>query len=170
MNKQAALIIAQKDFHDGELQDLKTVLTQRKIGVVVVAKTRFRAVGLLGTDIKPDLAIGELEVKNFSAVIFIGGPGCAQYLTDQVAWTILHDCKKAKTVIAGSALAPTILANAGILIGKTATAFSTEEDELKNKGAAYTGMPVETDDLVVTSKDSRDAKKLAEAVAYLLEG
>lgn len=170
MIKRAVLVVAQKDFRDEELQNIKSILTNRKIETMVAAKTRFKAVGNFGTEIKPNLALAEIEAKDFDALVFVGGSGCRQYLEDPVALKLINDFKAAKKVIAGSCLAPSVLANAGALISKLATAFPTEENHLKNRGAEYTGMHTQVDGLMVTCKNPTDAKKLGEHVAYLLEG
>lgn len=170
MPKRAVLVIAQKDFRDEELQAVKNVLTARKVDVSVAAKTRFKAVGRLGTEVKPNLALAEIEAKDFDALVFVGGVGCRQYMQDEIALKLVNEFKNAKKIIAGSCLAPSILANAGALISKQATGFPTEENHLKDRGAEYTGMPSQVDGLVVTSKEPTDAKKLGEHIAYLLEG
>ena len=100
----------------------------------------------------------------------MGGTGCRQYISDEVALKLINDFKNSGKILCGSCLAPSILASAGALISKRVTAFPTEEENLKNKGAEYTGMPIETDGNIVTSKDPTDAEKFAEQIAYLLEG
>lgn len=170
MLKQAAVIIAQKDFRDEELHDIRAVLDSRNIVTVIVTKTRNKAKGKFGMEIKPDLAIAEIETKDFDALVFVGGTGCRQYMSDEVALKLINDFKNSGKILCGSCLAPSILASAGVLISKRVTAFPTEEENLKNKGAEYTGMPIETDGNIVTSKDPTDAEKFAEQIAYLLEG
>lgn len=170
MPKQAAIIIAQKDFRDDELRDIKAILDSRKIVTSVIAKTRNKAVGKFGMEVKPDLAIAEIEEPKFDALIFIGGTGCRQYIDDEIVLKLINDFKNSKKVLSGSCLAPSILASAGVLISKRVTAFPTEEENLKNKGAEYTGMQIEVDGNIVTSKDPSDAEKFASAIAYLLEG
>lgn len=167
--KKAIFIVAQNNFRDEELLDTRAVLASRGIVAQVAAKTKHRAVGKLGTEIEPDLALAEIEVKDFNAVIFIGGAGSREYFNDPVVLKLAKDFKAAGKIIAAICIAPSILANAGILIGKTVTAFPTEEENLKNKGAFYTGMPVEVDGQIMTAKDPAAAKEFGEKLAYLLE-
>lgn len=168
--KKAVFIIAQKNFRDEELLEPKKVLEERRIEIKVAAKTRNKAVGKLGTEINPDLALPEIEVKNFDGIIFVGGRGAADYFADETALQLARDFKEAGKVVGAICIAPSILANAGILIGKTVTAFPSEEQNLKDKGAEYTGMQVEVDENIVTAKDPTAAKEFGEKLAYLLEG
>lgn len=169
MTKKAVFIIAQKDFRDEELLEPKEVLLSRGIATKIAAKTRNKAVGKLGTEIEPDLAIPEIEVKDFDAIIFVGGPGARSYFNDPDVLEVIRKFKEAGKILGAICVAPSILANTGVLIGKTVTAFPTEEENLKNKGAAYTGMPVEVDGNIVTAKDPTAAREFGEKLAYLLE-
>ena len=169
MSKKAVFIIAQKDFRDEELLEPKEVLTSRGVEVKVATRTRSRAVGKLGTEIEPDLAISEIEVKDFDAIIFAGGQGARDYFADENVFKLVNGFKNAGKILGAICIAPSILANAGVLISKIVTAFPTEEENLKNKGAEYTGMPVEVDGRIVTAKDPTAAKEFGEKLAYLLE-
>ncbi|MFA6254415.1 MAG: DJ-1/PfpI family protein [Patescibacteria group bacterium] len=169
MIKKAVFIIAQHDFRDEELLVTKEVLDKRKIETKVASKTRHKALGKLGTEIKPDLAMPEIEVADFDAIIFVGGRGARDYLFDDDALKLVKDFKGQGKILGGICIGPSILANAGVLIGRTVTAFPTEEENIRNKGADYTGMPVEVDGNIVTAKDPTAAKEFGEKLAYLLE-
>ena len=169
MAKKAIFIIAQNNFRDEELLVPKEILSKRGIEVKVAAMTRHKAIGKLGTEIEPDLAIPEVEAKNFDAIIFVGGQGARAYFNDDKALNLARDFKTAGKILAAICLGPSILANAGILISKTVTAFPTEEENLINKGATYTGMAVEVDGKIVTAKDPTAVKEFAEKILYLLE-
>src|SRR3989338_3546164 len=168
MSKKAVFIIAQNGFRDEELLEPKAVLDDRGIKTKVASQTRKKALGKLGTEIEPDLALAEIRPQDFDAVIFVGGPGAVEYLADPLAWNLAKGFKQAGKVVAAICLAPSILANAGLLISKTATAFPSEENNLKAKGADYTGMPVEVDQNIVTAIGPEAAKEFGEQIAYLL--
>src|SRR3989338_6799569 len=145
--KKAIFIIAQNNFRDEELLDSRAVLVRRGIFTQVAAKTKRRAVGKLGTEIEPDLALAEVEVKDFNAVVFIGGAGARDYFSDPVVLKLAKDFKAA---------------------GKIVAAFPNEEENLKNKGAFYTGMSVEVDGKTVTAKDPSAAKEFGEKLTFML--
>lgn len=167
MNK-VVFIVAQDNFRDEELLESKEVLEDRNIEVKIAAKTKNKAVGKLGTEIEPDLAIPEVEVADFDAIVFIGGPGAVEYFNDTTVLKLARDFRVKDKVVASISIASSILANAGVLISKTVTAFPTEEENLKNRGAEYTGMQVEVDGNIVTAKDPSAAREFGEKLAFLL--
>ncbi|OGY44772.1 MAG: hypothetical protein A2729_02705 [Candidatus Buchananbacteria bacterium RIFCSPHIGHO2_01_FULL_39_14] len=168
MSKKVVFIIAQKNFRDEELLVPKEILVNHGFMVKVAARTKNKAIGKLGAEIQPDLALAEIKVTDFDAIAFVGGSGATEYFDDLTALKLAKDFKIAGKITAAICIGPSILANAGVLIGKTATAFPSQEENLKNKGADYTGMTVEIDGLVVTAKDPNAAKEFGEKLAYLL--
>ena len=170
MAKKVAFIIAQRDFRDEELLEPKRVLASRGVEIKIAAKTKNKALGKLGTEIEPDLAISEVSGNNFDALVLVGGPGAVQYFNDLEVLRLVNDFRRAEKILAAICIAPSILANAGVLISKTATAFPGEEENLRNKGAEYTGMDVEVDGRIVTASGPAAAREFGERIAYLLEG
>jgi protease I len=66
----------------------------------------------------------------------------------------LHLARKfyeAGKIVGAICIAPTILANAGILNGKKATAFMTQKEVIESVGI-YTGREVEQDGNIITCK------------------
>lgn len=169
MSKKVIFIIPQKDFRDEELFTPKQFLEGRGITVQVAAKTRHKAHSKLGVTIEPDLAAPEIDVNDFSGVIFVGGPGAAEYLDDSDIKKVAWDFKSKGKLIGACCLAPAILAYAGVLISKSATAFSGYEQLLRDKGADYTGMPVQVDDNIITAKDASFLNDYNKALAFQLE-
>jgi putative intracellular protease/amidase len=49
------------------------------------------------------------------------------------------------------------------------TGTPTQEENIRNKGGEYTGMPVEVDGRIVTAKGPMAAREFGEQLAYLLE-
>ncbi len=169
MAKKAVFIIAPSNFQETELEEPRKILEERGIETRVATKTRNKAVSKSGIEIGPDLALAEIEVKDFDAIIFIGGPGAADYFNDETALKLARDFKEARKVVGAICIAPSILANAGVLISKIVTAFPTEEQNLREKGAEYTGMQVEVDGNIVTARDPSAAREFGEKLAFLLE-
>lgn len=60
------------------------------------------------------------------------------------------------------------LANAGILSGKKATVFTSEEGKLKDKGAECTGRSVERDGSLITANGPKAAREFGNAIAQAL--
>ncbi len=169
MAKKAIFIIAQNNFHDQELFEPLNVLIKRGMEVKVAAPSKVPAQGKLGAEVEPDLGLAEIDVKKFDAIIFIGGPGARDYFENLDVLKLAQKFYQARKIVGAICSATSILANAGVLIGKTATGFPAEEENLRNRGADYTGMQVEVDGRVVTAKDPSAATEFGEKLAYLLE-
>lgn len=169
MIKKAVFVIASNDFHDTELFAPKAVLDQRRITTKIASIVKKPAKGKLGAVVEPDLTLDEIKLSDFDALIFVGGRGSVEYFDNEKALALVKDFQKAGKILGAICLAPSILANAGALIGKIATATSSQEENLKNRGAEYTGMPVEVDGKVVTAKGPDAAKEFGEKLAYLIE-
>lgn len=168
MQKKAVFVIAQKDFRDEELLDTKAVLDKHKIITKVASATRHKATGSKGTELTPDLALPEIEVSDFDAIIFVGGSGARQYFDDVSAHTLARNFFKSGKIIGAICIATSVLGNAGVLIGKTVTGFPSEEENLRDRGADYTGMLVEVDGQIITGKDPLAAKEFGEKLAFAL--
>ena len=149
--KKVVMIIAPQNFRDEELLEPKEVLENVGVSVVVASKGTDSATGKLGVIVGVENDISEIDISNYDAIVFIGGPGARIYFDDSTALKIVQDAYKKGKVTAAICIAPSILANAGILKGKKATAFPSEETNLRAKGANYTGEAVTQDGRIITA-------------------
>jgi SagB-type dehydrogenase family enzyme len=169
--KRAAFIIASENFQDGEL-----FVTQRALeaaGVqTVIASTRLGPVrGMQGGIAEAKVLVNLLRVDDFDAIIFIGGSGAAaEYFSNPVALNIARQAAVKRKVLAAISVAPTILANAGVLTGVRATSFLSEQATLVQAGALYTGTPVERDRFIITASSSMAAARFSQAILDTLAG
>ena len=154
--KRAVLIVAREGFRDEELFETRRVLDGAGVQTVV-ASTRIGPVrGALGRTAEATILVNQINVDEFDAVIFIGGPGA-------------REASKRK-VLAAICVAPAVLANAGLLRGVRATSFLSERERLQMAGARYTGAPVERDGLIITGSGPTASVQFARAVADALAG
>jgi protease I len=72
-------------------------------------------------------------------------------------------------VVGAICLAPVILANAGVLKGKSATVAGTEAKAIEAAGARYTGPGVMVDGNVVTANAPKASRLFGVKIADLLE-
>jgi protease I len=162
--KAALLVVPPQSFQDAELVETRRALELAGVQVTV-ASTRMGALtGMLGGTTQADLLLNQANVDNFHTVIFIGGTGALDYFSNPVALNLARQSFARRKVLAAIGTAPTILANAGVLRGATATAFLSEKDRLIQGGANYTGNPVEKDGLVVTATGPLAASTFARAI------
>ena len=131
MPKTTAIVIAPKNFQEEELQVIRDLLRWYGIRTLVVAKTRGLAVGSRGTELEPDLAIGELAAQPVDALVFVDGEGIVDYYDDLAVYRAIHQAQLGRKILAAINDAPLVLANAGALIGRTVTAAPAHEQLLR---------------------------------------
>jgi len=162
------MIIAPKNFRDEELFDTKEELEVSGNSVVIASTKTDTATGMLGGTIKPDITIDEINVDDYDVVVFVGGPGSSIYFNNQKAHEIARDANEKKKLIGAICIAPSTLANAGLLKGKKATSFPSEERNLRSKGANYTGNSVEKDGNIITADGPKSAREFGRIIAKSL--
>ena len=115
------------------------------------------------------MLVSQINVDDYDAVIFVGGPGARQYFNDPAALKIARDAAQKGKVLAAICIAPTVLAKANLLNGVKATAFPTEVVSLQNAGARYTAAAVERDGLIITANGPAAAAMFAKEIVDALE-
>lgn len=166
--KKAALIIAEKNFRDEEYQVPKEVLLENGIDVVTASTTTSECVGKLGMKVNPDVLVTDLDLDELDALIFIGGGGSEQYFEDETAHSLAQTAYDKGKVVGAICIAPVILANAGLLKGRTATVFPDGKDILESQGANYTGGTVEVDGRIITGNGPDAAHEFGKKLVELI--
>lgn len=165
---KAVLIIAKEIFRDEELFDTQAALENAGVETTVASSIVGTCKGKLGRNAESTVLIDDISADDYDAVIFVGGGGAMEYYESQAALTLAKDTFNKGKVIAAICIAPRILANAGLLKGKTATCFESEGDALKRLGANYTANDVEKDGLIVTANGPHAAAEFGETIAKLI--
>ena len=167
--KKILMIIAPEGFRDEEFSEPKEVFESEGFEVTVASKGARIAKGKLGSTADVDMDISEADVDDFDAVVFVGGPGAAVYFDDPVAHRIAKDAFIRGKVVAAICIAPSILANAGVLEGRKATSFESESGNINAKSGGYTGESVTVDGKVVTANGPGAATKFGKEIVKLLQ-
>jgi len=166
--KSVVMIIASRDFRDEELQEPMSVLEARGAQVTIACSVLGEVTGAKGMKVTPDILVDQVNVEDYHAVIFVGGPGATEYWDDPKAHSIAKETVAAGKVLGAICIAPVTLANAGVLDGKRATVFSSEKGKLEATGVTYTGADVEVDGKIITGNGPNAATKFGEAIAQAL--
>ena len=166
--KKILMIIASKNFRDEEYIKPKEVLSKAGAEIITASSSKNVSQGVLGAKVKPDILISEVNVGDYAAVIFVGGAGSKEYQDNPAAHKIIKEAVTQNKVVAAICIAPAILANAGILKGKNATAFPSVKTQLVFKGANYTGKPVEIDGNIITGSGPESAEDFGKVIAKTL--
>lgn len=161
-------VIPPQNFRDEEYFTPKKSLEEMGHTVETTSKTTGEIRGAGGGVAQANTAISQMNPNNFDAIVFVGGPGMTDFQNDPDFTRFARNSYKANKFVAAICVAPAILANAGILKGKKATAWSGVKETLEANGAVYTGRPVETDGNIVTADGPTSAEQFGEAIKKAL--
>jgi protease I len=170
--KKAVMIIAFRDFRDAEYFVPKEILEREGIEVKTASNKMGTAIGADGGDTKVDLLVSQINVADFDAIVFVGGPGCPKYLDNEETHKVANEAIEKNKILAAICIAPTVLSKSGIFQGKRVTgwtdAFRTQRKILEKNGAIFIDEPVVVDGNIVTANGPRAAKEFGEKILELL--
>jgi len=166
--KSALLVIAQSAFRDEEYAEPKMILESRGVRVTTASVVPGSAIGKLGMRAVAQTSVSAARETEWDAVLFIGGAGAAVFFDDPDAHELAHSAAARGAVLGAICVGPSTLARAGLLNGLRATAFPSQEADLRAHGALWTGESVTTDGLVVTANGPDAAEEFGSRVADLL--
>jgi len=174
MAKKIAIIIAFNNFRDEEYFIPKQVLEMGGNKVITVSSQLGKAIGSYGGEVTVDMVLEDIEAKKFDAIIFAGGSGALTYLENETCWNIAKNALSNNKVLGAICIGPAILAKAGVLSGKKATAWSSPMDKsavkiLKQGKAIYDKGPVTQDGNIITANGPEASRKFGEVIANVLE-
>jgi len=162
------MVIASGDFRDEEYREPAQALAHVMAGVVVASSSKNDSVGMFGLHVTPDLLLSEVDVSKYAAVVFIGGSGASEYFNDATAHKIARDAAGQGKLVCAICIAPSTLANAGLLKGKKATCFPAEKDNLVAKGAKFVNKDVVRDGKIITADGPDNAAAFAKTICEAL--
>lgn len=162
--KKILMIIAPQKFRDEEFLIPQKVLRREGAEITVASKNVKKSKGMLGEEVVVDKDIKEINVLDYDAFIFVGGIGASVYFSDEEVLDLVKNAYQNNKIIAAICIAPSILANAGIIKGKKATAFFSEEDNLREKGADFIKEKVVIDGKIITASGPEAAADFAQAI------
>jgi len=172
--KKIAMIIAFREFRDEEYFIPKQVLGAAGAEITTCSSSLGKAIGKLGGEIEINILIKDLKVADYDAVLFIGGPGAANYISNSACHRIARQAVEADRVLGAICIAPAILAKAGVLDGKKATVWSSVMDKsavkiLEENGAIFQKDSVVVDGKIVTGNGPGAAKEFGEKIVEILQ-
>lgn len=167
--KTALLVIAQEIFRDEEYAEPKRVLESAGMTVVTASVSAGQATGKLGMRAEAGMSVHDALEGDWDAVAFIGGAGAAVFFDDPEAHLLARQTVRSGAVLGAICIAPSTLARAGLLDGVRATAFPSQEADLRAHGAVWTADPVAIDGTIVTANGPQSAEQFGVSIAQLLE-
>jgi protease I len=172
-NKKIAMVISFRDFRDIEYFIPKEVFESGGGEVKTISSKKGTAIGADGGEVKIDYTISEVNVKDFDAIVFIGGPGMSKNIDNVSFHDLAQEVVVEKKLLGGICIAPALLAKAGVLGGKEATVWShylTKEpiNILKRSGVFYKDLDIVVDGNIVTANGPGAAEDWAVKIVEIL--
>jgi len=165
---KVVLVIAHSNFRDEELFDTQNEIRTAGHQTVIASTSLAEATGMKGGKASPKILLNDIDESDFDALVFVGGNGASAYFNNQKALRLAKDFFEAGKVVAAICIAPSVLANAGLLRGVKATAFPSEKGNLVKHGAEFLKVPVVVDDKIVTACGPEAASDFGKKIAELL--
>ena len=167
--KKILMIIAFRDFRDQEYFLPKEIFEKEGFIVKTASTKKGTALGADGGEVEVDFSLDEVDVSQFDAVLFVGGPGALKYLDNEKSYQIAKETLNQEKILGAICIAPVILAKAKVLEGKKATVWSSPLDKtgikiLKENGAEYLAQDVVQDGKIITANGPQSAKKFAKKI------
>ena len=170
LSEARILFIATDGFEDSELLDPLKALKERGAEVTLASIETEEIEGDKGYRIRPDLAMRDVDSKDFDALLLPGGTKSPDRLRmdEQVVYTVRKFVDAGKPV-AAICHGPWLLAEADVLRGRTVTGWPSIRTDLRNAGAEVVDREVAVDGNLVTSRKPDDIPAFTKAFIGLVE-
>jgi protease I len=163
------MVVPEKGFQEDELKVARDYFQSSGYQVVLASRGVKTATGMSGEMVSIDQDIQGIDLSPYQAVVFVGGEGIysLKLHEEPVYQKLAQEAADQGMLIGAICLGPWILADAGLLEGKRATAAET--DHLGKKGALVAEEDVVVDGNIITASGPSATQEFAEAVVAALE-
>ena len=163
------IFLSANNFSEEEYLIVKKVFLRAGKKIFITSDSYNACTGNSGMKIQADTDFLNVNEKNFSAVVLVGGKGSKDYWDNETLHKIARNFQVAGKVVAAICSAPIILARAGLLTKIPATCWAEDKNELINLGVEYKDRSIITENAVVTADGPRSAEQFAETVLNMIK-
>lgn len=164
-------VIAHTGYQPVEYAEPKKIVEEAGYSVVTASNKSGIATDKDGGSTKIDLALGDVQTKEYDGVFFIGGPGALEHLDNEQSYSVIQKTQQQNKPIGAICIATRILAHANALTRKHATGYNGDH-ELEKIYATYDihymPDPVVVDENVVTAVGPTAAREFGQEIVSLL--
>lgn len=164
------MVIAPQRFRDEELFETRAELDRAGHEVMLASTVRGLCMGSRGGSALAQITLEEVDTAQLDALVFVGGGGSTLLFHNPVAHRLAQEMSRSGKVLAAICLAPTILAEAGVLAGKKATVSGGKAAILQQRGATYTGPGVMVDENIITANAPKASREFGRQINTALAG
>ncbi len=163
------IILPVNKFSEEEYLTVKRVFEKAGKTVFVAADSITTCTGDNGLKVGTDTSFYNINEKNFTAIVLIGGKGIDEYKDNHLLHRIINSFNKSGKVIGAICRAPVVLTNAGILANISATCWAEEKNELISRGIDYQDKKIVIAGNIITAEGPRSAEQFAETIINMIK-
>ena len=171
--KKVLFIIAFDGFQQTEYSVPRKLLLNAGYDIVTASNKPGAAVAKDGSSVQVNITLQEVDVHDYSGIVFIGGPGTLENIDIPESYKIAQEAFEAGIPIGSICISTRILAHSGILNGKRATGWNGDKmlgELYKQEGVLFVeNEPVVVDGTVVTATGPAVAESFGNAILTLLK-
>lgn len=172
---QRIMILATDGFEQSELEKPRDNLQRDGFETVVVSLEEGEIRGFSnkqwGDPVKVDKTVDQVSARDFDALVLPGGQINPDILRmNKQAVQLVRDFCEAGKPVAAICHGPWMLAEAGVLEGKTVTGWPSVRTDLTNAGAKVVDQEVAVDGNLITSRNPDDIPAFSKAITKVLQG
>jgi protease I len=174
MSDSRVLIVATDGFEEWELFGPREMMQLRGAEVCLASLNLDPIQATIhddpGRTIRPDLTVDEASADDFDALILPGGVRNPDQLrTHANVIELIRTFDRQGKPIGAICHGPSLLVEADLLRGRTATAWPSIRTDLRNAGATVVEEAAVTDGNIVTSRNPDDVEAFTNAIIALIE-
>lgn len=163
-------VIAPKNFRDKEYFLPKQILEENGYTTQTASTITGNLQGADGGEASAGLHVNEINISDFRAVLFIGGPGMVELTNNVEIKKLAENFASADKLVAAICVAPLILANIDLLKGRKVAAWEGIKSELEEAGAVFSEERIEKEGNLITASGPEAAELFVETIIeYLRE-
>jgi len=163
------IFLAANNFSEEEFQIINRVFLKAGKQVFIASDSNTVCSGERGMKVKADLDFYNVNEKNFSAIVLIGGKGSKDYWNDETLHRIVKNFNSSGKIVSAICSAPIILARAGLLSKIPATCWSEDKNELLKLGIKYQDRHIVVEKDIITANGPLSAEQFAESVLNMIK-
>ncbi len=161
------LVPLAEGFEEIEAIAVIDILRRARLNVATAALKSCQVTGSHNITITAEHTLDEIDHTKFNVVFLPGGPGTKNLKSDTRIIKIIQDIYNQGGYAAAICAAPTVLAEAGLLKGKTVTCFPGFENDLK--GGIFSAKPFIQDERIITGQAAGTAISFALFMVKILK-
>ncbi|MFW6019513.1 MAG: type 1 glutamine amidotransferase domain-containing protein [Bacteroidales bacterium] len=163
--KKKVAVITGEGFQDAEAFMPIGYLANRGIETCVIGSETGKVTSYNSDfTIKIHKSIDEVSVDDYKALIIPGGKAPESLREDEAIVKFAKEFMETGKPVAAICHGPQILITAGVMDGKTATAYQDVESEMKEAGVEFKDEALVVDDNLITSRNPDDLDQFAKAI------